>query len=116
MRKSISTSDKQAPKLSATDLVKHMMHQPVKHNRNIRTDYYQGNRIVKSTHARWANNAVGNAVKHMRKQTYDSTHCETYDTVTGELHSVIRYYRRKRTIEVLFTHPAHESEWQDVDG
>lgn len=111
MRKSINTSDV----MTKSEMIK-LNDRLSSHSRPIRTDYYRGNQIVKSTHARWANNAVGNAVKHMRKQTYDSTHCETYDTVTGELHSVIRYYRRKRTIEILFTHPAHESEWHDVDG
>lgn len=110
MRKSISTLAVAQAEQSTHELNQQLL----RHNRNIRTDYYQGNRVVKSTHARWANNAVGNAVKHMRKQTYDSTHCETYDTVTGQLHCVIRYYRRKQTIEIIFKHKVQETEWQNV--
>lgn len=109
MRKSISTSEATA-RTPKTDLLDRL----TKHNRNIRTDYYRGNVIVKSTFAKWANNAVGNSVKHMRKQSYDSTHCETYDTVTGKLHCVIRYYRRRSTIEIIFKHKAQDSEWQEV--
>lgn len=79
--------------------------------RPIRTDYYRSSKRVKSTFSSWANNAVGNAVKHMRSQRYDSSHCEVYDTVTGELHAVLRFYRGRNRTEIVYKQRSREEEF-----
>lgn len=84
--------------------------------RPIRTDYYRRSKLVKSTHATWANNAVGNAVKHMRSQRYASSHCEVYDTVSGELHAVLRYYIGKNRTEIVYKQKSNDKEWPDDES
>jgi len=56
----------------------------------IKTVFYFEKKAVRANHARWANNAVPNAVKHMQLNEYAATHCEVYDTVSGDLHAVIK--------------------------
>lgn len=68
----------------------------------IRTAFYRKDTVVKVNHAAWANNAVPNAVRHMQINQYDATHCEVYDTVTGELHAVIKAHIGSNRIEILF--------------
>lgn len=58
--------------------------------RTIKTVFYRVREVVKATHSSWANNAVPNAVGHMQVNQYDATHCEVYDTSSGELHAVIK--------------------------
>ena len=72
------------------------------HTYPIRTVFYRGNEAVKTNHAMWANNAVPNAVRHMQINQYDATHCEVYDSVSGELHAVIKAHIGSNRIEILF--------------
>lgn len=83
--------------------------------RPIRTDYYRRSKLVKSTHSTWANNAVGNAVKHMRSQRYDSSHCEVYDQTTGELHAVLRYFMGKNRTEIVYKQKSTEKEFPNEE-
>lgn len=85
------------------------------HPRSIRTDYYIGTKRVRSTFSSWANNAVGNAVKYMRSQRYDSSHCEVYDTISGELHAVLRFHRGRNRTEIVYTHKSSEEEFPHVE-
>lgn len=79
--------------------------------RPIRTDYYIRAKRVKSTFASWANNAVGNAVKHMRSQRYESTKCEVYDTITGKLHAIICFHPFKNRTEIIYKQKPREEEF-----
>lgn len=78
------------------------------HNFNIRTVFYRGDQAVKTNHARLANNAVPNAIRHMQINQYDATHCEVYDQYTGELHAVIRAHIASNKIEILFKREVKE--------
>ena len=69
----------------------------------IKTVYYRHDKVVRINRARLVFNAVPNAIKHIQVKGYDSTHCEVYDSVTGELYAVIKY-TRKREVVILFKH------------
>lgn len=73
----------------------------------IRTVYYRGEKIVRTNCARLVFNAVPNAIKHIQVKGYDSTHCEVYDSVSGDLYAVIQY-TRKREVVILFKHDMKE--------
>lgn len=74
--------------------------------RPIQTIFYQGSGkaevVVRVNRARWANNAVAQAVKHMQINEYDATVCEVFDTRTGTLLAVIRRYVSQNKIEILY--------------
>lgn len=75
--------------------------------RPIRTVFYRGKQEVRVNYSTWANNAVPNAVRHMQTNEYDATHCEVFDSVNGELHSVIKR-RITGDIEILFKREVKE--------
>lgn len=77
-------------------------------NRPIRTVFYQHKDVVRVNHAKWANNAVPNAVGHMQLNQYDATHCEVFDSASGELHAVIRRKIGGEVIEILFKREVQE--------
>lgn len=66
------------------------------------TVFYRKNEAVKTNHAMRANNAVPNAIRHMQINQYDATHCEVYDSVSGELHAVIKAHIGSNSISILF--------------
>ena len=70
--------------------------------RMIRTDFYFGKKVVKSNFSKFADNGVVNAVRHLQSRKYDSTHCEVYDTSSGELHAVLRMSIGKDKLEVVY--------------
>lgn len=72
------------------------------HKYPIRTVFYRGKTVVKVNHAMRANNAVPNAIRHMQINQYDATHCEVYDTVSGDLHAVIKAHIASKRIVILF--------------
>lgn len=65
--------------------------------RTIRTDYYCGSQLVKSTSSVWANNASVNAVNHLQKNDYGATSVEVFDEVDGTLHAVLTRTVNKAT-------------------
>ena len=75
--------------------------------RPIRTVFYRGRTVVRTTHSRWANNAVPRAVGHLQLRQYDATHCEVFDSATGELHAVLKV-NLKGVIFVLFKREVKE--------
>ncbi len=80
--------------------------------RPIQTIFYQGSEraqaVVQVNRARWANNAVAQAVKHMQINEYDATVCEVFDIRTGTLHAVIRRYVGQNKIEILYKRKVKE--------
>ena len=56
--------------------------------RIIRTDYYKGTVLLKTTRAVHSNSATLNCVNHLQLDHYKATHAEIYDENSGELHAV----------------------------
>jgi len=57
----------------------------------VRTVFYHGKKVVKKIASGHPINAVGNLAKHMRRNTYDATVAEVYDTVgSGKVYAVMR--------------------------
>lgn len=63
----------------------------VKHSRQIQTTYYRGKKLVRTTLAKWANNAVINCANHMQFNDYGATVAEVFDHRTGQVHAVITH-------------------------
>lgn len=76
-------------------------------SRPIRSVFYQRNEAVRTNHSKWANTAVPNAVGHLQLRRYDATHCEVFDSSTGELHAVLKV-NMKGDIAVLFKREVKE--------
>jgi hypothetical protein len=56
----------------------------------VRTVFYRGRDYIRKIAAGNPINAVGNAVKHMRRNTYEATVAEVYGTDNGKLYAVIQ--------------------------
>lgn len=69
---------------------------------SIRTDFYRGHKIIRVNHAKWASKAVPHAVEHMQSGRYDASHCEVYDTATGELHAVLRMPKGGMELVIIY--------------
>lgn len=74
----------------------------------IRTVFYRKADVVKINHAMRADNSVPNAIRHMQINQYDATHCEVYDSTTGELHAVIKAHIGSNRIEILYKREVRE--------
>lgn len=75
-------------------------------SRNVRTTFYsdlKGKNVVRSTHAKYADNAVPNAIKHMQANHYDAVLAEVYDETGGcVLHAVIKRDIGKHEIRIIY--------------
>ena len=55
----------------------------------IKTTYWQGKSLVKTTHARSSNSAVSRCVQHMQLDEYGASAAEVFDSRSGVLHAVL---------------------------
>jgi hypothetical protein len=56
----------------------------------VRTVFYRGREVVRTIAAGKSLNAVANCTRHMRKNTYEATHAEVYNTANGKLYAVMK--------------------------
>jgi hypothetical protein len=56
----------------------------------LRSVYYLGKKVVKVNRGGAAIRAVSRCTEHMRRNDYDATVAEVYDTRNGKLHAVLR--------------------------
>lgn len=74
--------------------------------RQIRTNYFFGKELVKTTMALYPNRAVPTCVDHVQFNNYEATHAEVFDERTGELHAVVKRHiggaKMPQKIEVEF--------------
>lgn len=59
---------------------------------------------MRITRARWAHNAVPNAVRHMQFDDYDADRVEVYDDTSGTLFVVLRsrLMGQQRRLEIIY--------------
>ena len=75
--------------------------------RNIKTMFYRGKKVVRTNSSVYAFNAVPNAVKHMQVNEYHASHVEVFDATVGTLHAVITR-SVKGTITIVFKRAVKE--------
>lgn len=75
-------------------------------SRNVRTTYYadvKAREVVRTTHAKYADNAVPNAIKHMQTNQYGALLAEVYNETEGcILHAVIKRDIGKHEIRIIY--------------
>lgn len=80
--------------------------------RPIVTTYYadmKAKKLVRTTQAKWSNNAVLHAVNHMQLNHYEASVCEVYDAQSGTLHAVIVRRPTRDKIEIVFKREVKEN-------
>lgn len=75
----------------------------------LRTVYYRGKETVKKNRAGAPIRAVSRCTEHMRRNDYEATHAEVYDTRTGKLHAVMKNDVKGNT-HILYQAPYKPSE------
>jgi hypothetical protein len=60
-------------------------------DRNIQTDYYFNDNLIRSNFAKYASKAVPTAVNHMQLNHYGADVAEVHNNIVGKLHAVITY-------------------------
>ena len=71
--------------------------------------YYRGQRVVKRNRARNPLRAVSRCVEHMRRNDYEASAAEVYDSVDGTLYAVITLSVNGR-LTIVFQRELNERE------